>query len=67
MPQITINDSEEIKLLQEVRVILQDEKTGYIPTNRGAVILALKYVKEHEYQENGADTRECPEGVAEKF
>jgi len=64
MPQLTI-EGDDAKLLSDVRIILQDKDTGKIPTNRGAVIQALKIIKAQGYQDNGADVRECSKEVSE--
>ena len=60
--KIRIMDGDERKLLEDVRLIFRDKKSGVIPSVTETVRKALEYVRDNAYQENGADVRKSEAG-----
>lgn len=50
----------DLKLLNDIRIILKDSDTGEIPSYRVAITRCLQIVKDQAYQMNGSEVSTKP-------
>lgn len=55
--QLRMIGPEEVRLMNEVKMMLQDPKSLKLPSYREVVLYCLNVVKDQRYQENGAEKR----------
>ena len=57
----------DLKLLNDVRIILKDSDTGEIPSYRVAIVRCLHVVRDQAYQMNGAEVTTKTKKAKPKF